>query len=145
MSQMERDDGPAHDGLGAAGFAEGNAPNNNGGGAQAVFGEAAESVKKQARHLAEEQKRVGAERISDFGRAIHGAADELGKQMPEAASYIHSAARRLEEASSALQDRSIDEFVEGFSRFARRQPAAAFAGSVLAGFALSRFLKSSAS
>jgi len=29
-----------------------------------------------------------------------------------------------------------------FGRFARRQPAAAFAGSVLAGFALSRFLKS---
>jgi hypothetical protein len=31
----------------------------------------------------------------------------------------------------------------GFSNFARRQPAAALAGSLLAGFALARFLKSS--
>jgi hypothetical protein len=94
--------------------------------------------------VAEEQKTAGAERIEAVGRAVHGAADQLGKEVPQAAPYIHSAAETLEGAASWLQGRSVDEFVTGFNRFARQQPAAAFAGSVLAGFALARFLKSSA-
>jgi hypothetical protein len=103
----------------------------------------AESIKETAREIAEEQKSAGAERIEAVGRAVHGAADQLGKEIPQAAPYIHSAAETLEGAASWLQERSVDEFVTGFNRFAREQPAAAFAGSVLAGFALARFLKSS--
>jgi hypothetical protein len=73
---------------------------------------------------------------------VHKAADELGQQLPQAASFIHAAADRLDQASSALRERSVEDLMSGFNRFARRQPAAAFAGSVLAGFMLSRFLKS---
>jgi hypothetical protein len=102
---------------------------------------AAEAVKDTMRDIAEEQK--SAERIEAVGRAVHGAADQLGQEIPQAAPYIHSAAETLEGAASWLQGRSVDEFVTGLNRFARQQPAAAFAGSVLAGFALARFLKSS--
>jgi hypothetical protein len=104
---------------------------------------AAETVKDAMRDVAEEQKNAGAERIEAVGRAVHGAADQLGQEIPQAAPYIHSAAETLEGAASWLQGRSVDEFVTGLNRFARQQPAAAFAGSVLAGFALARFLKSS--
>jgi uncharacterized membrane protein YdfJ with MMPL/SSD domain len=45
-------------------------------------------------------------------------------------------------AADDLRNRSMEDLVDSFTRFARRQPAAAFAGSVLAGFVLSRFLKS---
>ena len=107
------------------------------------FSGTAESIKDTVRDVAEEQKAAGAERIEAVGRAVHGAADQLGKEIPQAAPYIHSAAETLEGAASWLQGRSVDEFVTGFNRFARQQPAAAFAGSVLAGFALARFLKSS--
>jgi hypothetical protein len=41
-----------------------------------------------------------------------------------------------------LRNRSIDELIGTFTRFARQQPAAAFAGAVLVGFVLSRFIKS---
>ncbi|HZT27565.1 MAG TPA: hypothetical protein VFA57_17860 [Pseudolabrys sp.] len=102
-----------------------------------------ESMKDRARSFAEEQKAAGSERMEAVGRAVHDAADRLGQEMPAAAEYIHSAADTLENVSARLRNRSIDDLVARLDRFARKQPAAAFAGSVLAGFALSRFLKSS--
>jgi hypothetical protein len=111
--------------------------------AQAKLEEAAEPLKNKARGMAEEQKSAGADHIAELGRVVHGAAEELGKELPQAAGYIHAAADRLEGASSALRERSVEDLVGTFTNFARTQPVAAFAGSVLAGFALSRFLKSS--
>jgi len=76
-----------------ADFAQRNAPHNGGSGgsgAQGLFGSAAESVKNKAREIAEEQKTAGAERVGAMGRAVHGAADEVSKEMPGAASYIHA-------------------------------------------------------
>jgi hypothetical protein len=94
--------------------------------------------------LAEEQKAAGAKRMAELGSAVHEAADRIGRELPEAARYVHSAADAMQHASSALRDRSIEGLLSDFSGFARRQPAAAFATAMLAGFALSRFLKSSA-
>jgi hypothetical protein len=124
-----------------------------GGGAQ-DFAAAADEMKSSARaaagHVvdetrgfAEEQKQAGADNMARLGKAVHGAADQLGREMPQAAGFIHSAADRLQGAASSLREHSIEDLFEGFRDFARRQPAAAFAGSVLAGFALARFLKSS--
>jgi len=129
-----------------ADFAQRNAPHNGGSGgsgAQGLFGSAAESVKNKAREIAEEQKTAGAERVGAMGRAVHGAADEVSKEMPGAASYIHAAADEIESVSTRLKNSSVDAIFARLDRFARKQPAAAFAGSVVAGFALSRFLKSS--
>lgn len=111
--------------------------------ARATTGEAAQAACDHARNLAEEQKSAAADNVVRLSRAVHGAADELGKELPQAADYIHSAADRLQSASSAMRDHSVEDLVAGFTDFARKQPAAAFVGSVLAGFALSRFLKSS--
>lgn len=112
------------------------------GAAEALKNHAAEAIRDTAGDFAEQQKREGAERIKGFGRAVHGAADEIGKEIPQAADYVHSAADRLERAADDLRNRSIEDLVDGFTRFARQQPMAAFAGAVLAGFVLSRFLKS---
>jgi hypothetical protein len=128
----------------ATDFAQRNAPHDGGNsGAADLFGDATQSFKDKARGVAEEQKSAGAERIGAFGKAVHGAADELGKEAPGAARYIHSAAEQIEGVSSRLRDSSIDDLLSRVNRFARRQPAAAFAGSVVVGLALSRFLKSS--
>jgi hypothetical protein len=105
--------------------------------------EAAAHVVDETRDFAEEQKQAGADNMARLGQAVHGAADQLGKEMPQAAGFIHSAADRLQSAASSLRERPIEDLVAGFRDFARRQPAAALAGSVLAGFALARFLKSS--
>jgi len=101
-------------------------------------------VKDRAVDAAEDAKTKGVDQMAGVAGAVHGAADELSRELPQAAGYIHSVADRLESASSALRERSLEDLMSSLNHFARRQPAAAFAGSVLAGFALSRFLKSSA-
>ena len=98
----------------------------------------------QARHLAEEQKGRGAQRLEGVARAVHSAASEFERDLPQAAGYIHEAASQIERASAAVREKSIEDIVAAIDDFARRQPVAFFGGSVLAGFVLSRFLKSSA-
>jgi len=96
----------------------------------------------QARHLAEEQKARGAERLGGVARAVHNAASEIERDLPQAAGYIHEAAQHIERASAAVSNQSIEDMITAINDFARRQPVAFFGGSVLAGFVLSRFLKS---
>jgi hypothetical protein len=110
---------------------------------KAAAREAAGHVAEETRDFAEEQKTTGADNMARLSSAVHGAAEQLGRELPQAAGFIHSAADTLQGASSRLRERSIEEMVASFRDFARRQPAAAFAGSVLAGFALARFMKAS--
>jgi hypothetical protein len=92
---------------------------------------------------AEAQKAGGASRLAGLGKAVHQAADGLEGELPQAAGYIHKLADNLDEASASLRNKNIEEITETVNRFARRNPAASFVGAVVAGFALSRFLKSS--
>jgi ribosomal protein L12E/L44/L45/RPP1/RPP2 len=101
-------------------------------------------VKEKARETAEQQKDAGAEQIGGIARAVHGAAGELERELPHAAAYVHDAAERIDRAASALRERNIDDLFHSLSDFARRQPATFFGSAVFAGFAISRFLKSSA-
>jgi hypothetical protein len=113
------------------------------GAAESIKDRAAEALRNTASDFAEAGKQQGAERIDRLGRAVHGAADEIGKEIPQAADYVHSAAEGLENAASNLRNRSVEDLIGAFNRFARQQPVAAFAGAVLAGFVISRFIKSS--
>jgi len=111
--------------------------------AEALKDHAAEALRSTATDFAEAGKAQGAERIDRLGPAVHGAADQLGREIPEAAGYVHSAASGIESAAAQLRDSSVEELIATFNRFARQQPVAAFAGAALAGFVLSRFIKSS--
>jgi hypothetical protein len=99
---------------------------------------------EHAQTLAEQQKQTGAKQLGDVAGAIHDAAHELEGHLPQAAKYVHSAASHLEEGSAALRERSISELMASFNDLARKQPMTVFGGALLAGFAMSRFLKSSA-
>ena len=111
--------------------------------AEAIKERAAEALKGTATDFAEASKATGAERIGRLGRAVHGAANEIGKELPQTAEYVHTAGDGLENAAAHLRDHSVEDLFDSFNRFARRQPIAAFAGAILAGFVLSRFIKSS--
>lgn len=111
--------------------------------AQEALASAAEPLQDKARQTADQQKAAGADHLAKVGDAVHSAATDLEHDMPQLAGYIHSAAATLQDASNSLRTRSIEDLVGIYNDFSRKQPAAAFAGSVLAGFALSRFLKSS--
>jgi hypothetical protein len=109
---------------------------------RSVHGLEVASITEEARSMAEQQKAAGAERVARLGQAVHGAADEIGRELPQAAQIMHSAAQRLESVSEALRERSLGELGFELKSLTRRQPAATFVGWVAAGFALSRFLKS---
>ncbi len=111
--------------------------------AKSNIAKAAESARTEARRFAHQRKDVGAEKLGGVADAVHGAARSLEAEMPQTASYIHEAAVRIEDAARAMRHRSVDELMSGISSFARTQPAVFFGGAMLAGFALTRFLKSS--
>jgi len=108
------------------------------------LGDASLTVKQSARKVAEQQKEAGADQIGGVARAVHEAAREIEDKMPQAAKFVHNAATRLEGAAASLREGSLGDLLCSFKNFARSHPAGFFGGAVLAGFVLSRFLKSSA-
>ncbi|MEK9285616.1 MULTISPECIES: hypothetical protein [unclassified Bradyrhizobium] len=100
-------------------------------------------AEEKTERLAERQKQAGANQIDQVAQAVHGAADELQQQMPKAAEFAHAAASRIEEGADALRDRSLRDLMSTFNDLGRKEPLALFGGAALAGFAISRFLKSS--
>jgi hypothetical protein len=112
--------------------------------ATASFGEIVEPVKQKAVEVAQQQKDSGADQLGIFARAVHGAASELESEMPQLAGYVHEAGQRLDDAASGLRSGNVNELLDKFGTLARNQPAAVFGGAMIAGFALTRFLKASA-
>ena len=105
--------------------------------------QAARQARDAAHSIMQRQKDYGADQMDGIARAAHGAAHELEEQLPMAADYVRDAAQRLERASASLRERDIDDLMGSIAQFARSQPAALFGGAIVAGFAISRFLKSS--
>jgi ElaB/YqjD/DUF883 family membrane-anchored ribosome-binding protein len=100
-------------------------------------------LKENARSVVEEQKQRGAGRIDTLAQAIHNAANELDEEIPQAASYVHSAAGQLERASGLLRDNSVEDLMKLATDFAQERPIVFIAGAVTAGFLLARLLRSS--
>jgi hypothetical protein len=106
--------------------------------------EAASKAREKAEALADHGKQMGVGQMHGIARAARGAADELQDQSPEMARAVRQAADGLDKAASSMRGKSVGEIVDMFDDFARRQPAAYFGGAVLAGFVLTRFMKSRA-
>jgi ElaB/YqjD/DUF883 family membrane-anchored ribosome-binding protein len=104
------------------------------------IGQSIGGVQSRAREIAEQQKRLGAERLGGVAAAAHRAADQIEQQSPQAARYVHRAASRLEEASAALSQQNLDELIGAIRVFLRERPAVVFAGAVGVGLALSLLL-----
>ena len=113
-------------------------------GAETEIKNASATVQQSARNFAEQQRDLAAEKVSGVAQAIHTAAKDIEQQMPQASGFVHDAAEKLQDATSVLRERSVDDLMEGLNKFARQQPVIFFGSAVFAGFALSRFLKSSA-
>ena len=111
---------------------------------KAKIGEIAEPIKDRAERLAEDQKDAGSSHMKTLATAVHGAARELEGGMPKIASSVHSVAQQIEQTADDLRNRNVEDLFESFDRYARQQPALVFGGALMAGFVLSRFLKSSA-
>jgi hypothetical protein len=100
-------------------------------------------VMERTKQLAEQQKSAGAERIAGVAEAVHSAADGLQSRAPRTAAYVHEMAGYIENAADQIESRGVEDLFSGISGFARDQPVAFFGGAILAGFAISRFLRTS--
>lgn len=89
------------------------------------------------------RKEHAADRIAAVASAVREAARSLEQQDPNGfGRYADTAARQLERASGYLRERDLRGMLREAEGFARRRPELFLAGSVLAGLALARFLKS---
>jgi len=118
--------------------------------AREKFKEASDAVKDAASGTADrledrarEKQQSGADFIERFAANMREAAHAFEGDAPFAARGIGSAAQYVEDAAEKIRNGSFRELVDGASGFARRQPAAFLGISVLAGFAVVRFLKAS--
>ena len=104
-----------------------------------------EDAKRQGQAYAEEQKRYVSDEMHGAADALHGAADKFREHEQERiARYIDQAATSLDDISSSLRQQDFDQLLNKTQNFAREQPAIFLGGAVAIGFALGRFLKSSA-
>jgi hypothetical protein len=101
-------------------------------------------VGHELNQVAEAQKIRGVEAMQGLARAADSAARELERQSPMVARYVRDAGKQVEGFSNNIRGRSATELMHAATDLARSQPALFFAGALAAGFALSRFLKSSA-
>jgi len=106
--------------------------------------EIASTAMEQAENYASEQKEAGAQHVANFARAVERAADELEASSPELAQYAQSAASTVTRFSDTLRQSNVRELLDEANDFARREPALFFGAAIVAGMALSRFLRSSA-
>lgn len=104
----------------------------------------ASEAKERGKGVVAEQIRHVAEPVHDIARAMHSTADTLENQNSQQLSqYAHLAADRIDEFATRLESGDIDEFIGRMSDYARQHPAVFIGSAVAAGFAISRFLKSS--
>lgn len=130
------------------------APGSLGAGFKDTAKTATDAIRQQAAQFAgevgrelgktgESQKARGVDALKRFARAIDSAARELEPQSAAVAGAVHEAARKVDGLSDNLSNRDVNELIKSAAQLARAQPVLFLGGSVAAGFALARFLKSS--
>ena len=101
-----------------------------------------EAARHQATAAAQAPKAAGIETVEGISRAVHKAADEIDRESPAVAGYVRDAASNIDKVAKGLREHSVGELIEMATQFGRQQPVAFFAGAMVLGFALSRFVKS---
>lgn len=104
--------------------------------------EIADEMKQSAERVAEDNKDRGAKRLNAVADTVDRVADQVADGAPAMADWVRRAAGEIDSLSRDLKDKSVGDLLTMGKDFARREPAAFIAASTLAGFALSRLLKS---
>ena len=104
----------------------------------------ADEARGRLDQVADQQKSFGADQISGMSRAVKTAAGSLGGTSPQLARLVQGAAETLENVAGDIRSKSMTDIIDKLSAFGRRQPLAFFGAAAVAGFVLTRFLKSDA-
>lgn len=112
--------------------------------AQEQMHQAAGKAKGRVRTQLDERSTETGERIVTQAGDIRSVGQSLREQgNTGAANVADQAAERVEQVGAWLRDKDADQILDQVEDAARRNPWAVFAGSVAAGFAISRVLKAS--
>src|SRR4030081_546402 len=84
---------------------------------------------------------VGADLVGHVADSVRAAADNLRQNAPQLAGLVTVAADKIDELSSSVRDKTVDDLFKEASDFARRQPAVVFGVAAAVGFLLFRLLK----
>ena len=114
------------------------------GSAKETLGTMASEARTKLNEIVDHQKTAGADQLSGLARAVQTAAGDLDDKSPQVARLVRDAASSVDRFAGDLRSKDVRDVLASVSTFARQQPVAFFAGSVLAGFVLARFLKSDA-
>jgi hypothetical protein len=118
--------------------------------------DARDAAYNKASSLADEAKTIAAEKaqtaqqsiagtLQSFGEALRAAGEQLqDKDQGPAAKLINSAAGGIDSLATSLKDKPLQDVIGDVRKFGQSNPTVLIAGSVLAGLALGRLLKSSA-
>ena len=112
--------------------------------AKALASDMAQSARDAALDAIEERKGAAAEQAAAVAHVLDDVAGDVEKGIPLVAPFLRDAASRVHRVSSTLRERGTDEFFRDIGDFARRRPAFVIGACLAGGFALARFLKSSA-
>jgi hypothetical protein len=104
----------------------------------------ASEIGEELNKSVEDQKRRGLEAVRSFAGAVGTAARELEQQSPQVARYVHDAAEGLQSLTRNIEGRNLNDLVRSATDLARSNPTLFMVGAVAAGFAIARFMKSSA-
>lgn len=100
-------------------------------------------AKEEAGRLAADKKTQTADRIGNYGSAIHDSAKSLEEKDPNIAWLTHRAADRLESVADYVRNRDFGALRADAENLARRHPVAFFGGLFVAGLVLGNILKAS--
>lgn len=102
-----------------------------------------DDARERATGFADQRKDDAARSVADLASSLR----ETGKgfeERPNIKAFVGSAADGLDQLASGLRERSFGEIYADVEDYARRSPATVGLIAVAAGFALARFIKSSA-
>lgn len=106
--------------------------------------QAAEQAKGEARSMAESRKSQVSSEIKHIAHAFRSSGQQLRMQDEEpVARYATQIADKLENASTYINQRSVDDILTDAEDFARRKPEVFLGGAFGLGLLVSRFFKSS--
>jgi hypothetical protein len=104
-----------------------------------------DDAKERARSAIDERKEGFAQDVGHFAHALRASASDLqDHHKGYVAQYVEQAATSVDQIADTLSRQDLRDLMRHTENFARRQPGLFIGGAVAAGFALARFLKSSA-
>lgn len=103
-----------------------------------------ENARKRGRGLLDRQKNAAVEELSSVAGVIRDAAAKFEeKQEAAVGATVRRAADYLQDLSSRIQDRDLDELLQQSEQVLRTRPALCLGLTVASGFVLGRFLRAS--